>query len=386
MILALLLALPAHAGSLLSDASDEVGLPAGLAPVGAVDPGPLPAPMGAAEAARLLRVPEDLVTSAQAGVGFLYARRYPDAARVFDDLTLRYPTTGVGPLGMAILFQERMFENFDWTYDAAYRAASARTRAQLEQGLDETGAEPLEHFVLAALGGLDAVHSLRKGDYLPALGHAIVGMRALQQVEAEAPAFPDPRIGDGMYLYWRSVVTASSSVLPDFPDRRAEGLRALMQVESGGVLLGPGATLVMAYAYISERDWPRALRAVDANDARYPDCVVNELTRGRVLVGLGRTDAALAQYDRVIAQNVGNQRVHYLRGRLLAALGRPGEAAAAFTTYLGFSAPPAEARAQAWYALGQARAQLGDAGAARAAYTEGARLGDALSRRALEAP
>ncbi|MSP55528.1 MAG: tetratricopeptide repeat protein [Myxococcales bacterium] len=384
-LLGVLLAAPtAGAASLLSDEQkDDEGEPPALPPLGPVSPGPLPSRPTDAQAAKLLRVPVELFTRSKEGCELLFDRRYRDAKAVFDDIGARYATTGVGPLGVAILYQALMFENFDWKYDAQFRAASAQSRIQLERGLSESGAEPLEHFVLAAIGGLDAVHGLRRGDYLQALGNAVVAMRALQQTEDEAPELMDTRIGDGMYLYWRSVVTASSSFLPNFADRRAEGIRALMQAESGGALLGPGASLVLAYAYVEERDWPRALASTDVNDARYPNCVVNELTRGRILTAMTRYDEALAVYDHVIAQNVQNERVYYFRGIVYSRMGRLAEAEAALRTYLAYPSPPAEYKGQAWFRIGVVRKTLGDVAGARTAFTEGSTLDNASAKLAL---
>lgn len=394
MITALLVAwscaAPARAGSLLSDEQHDEDIDesviknAPLPPVGAIDPGPLPSRPSTEVAAAMLRIPTDLLLRSQGACDLVFARRYREAKVAFDEIGVRYPTSGVGPMGTAIMYQALMFENFDWRYDAQFRTASAQSRAQLEIGLAESGAEPLEHFVLAGISGLDAVHSLRKGDYLAALGSALTGMRALGQAEAEAPDFPDPRIGDGMYEYWRTIVTASSNLLPDFPDKRAEGLRHLMQAESGGVLLGPGASLVMAYAYIEEHDLPRALQKVDVNVARYPDCIVNNMTRGRILTSMRRYDEALAVYDRVLAQGAKNERAYYFRGIVLGRMGRMPEAIVAWNTYLAFPNPPPEYKGQTWYRVGVARQRTGDTEGARAAFTAGAGLGNEAASAALE--
>lgn len=375
------------AGSILSDAQgDDEGDPPVLPALGPVAPGPLPARPSDIDAAAMLKVPLDLFVTARKGCQLLFARRYREAKTVFDDISARYPTTGVGPLGVAILYQALMFENFDWKYDAQFRNASAMARAQLEQGLSESGGETMKEFVLAAIGGIDAVHSLRKGDYLQALGSALVAIRALDQTEEQAPGLYDAKIGDGMYLYWRSVVTASSSFLPDFPDRRADGIRALMQAESGGVLLGPGASLVMSYSYIEERDWPAALAEVDKNASVYPDCIVNALTRGRILTAMGRYPDAIAVYDHVIAQQAQNERVYYFRGIVQNRQGNVADAITDWTTYLAYPSPPPEYKGQTWFRLGLARTSTGDTEGARAAFTEGAKLDNGPSKKALETP
>ncbi|MFN7143566.1 MAG: tetratricopeptide repeat protein, partial [Myxococcota bacterium] len=325
------------------------------------------------------------VEATRAAIELLYQRRYKEARKAFDALTARYPTSGIGPLGAALIWQGLMFENFDFRYEGQYRVAYDAARAQLAAGAKEPGNDALEAFIGAGLQGLDAIWALRKGEVLTALDRAISGMRGLERTKALAPAFKDALLGDGMYLYWRSVVTRSSRLLPDFPDRRAEGLALMKRAEAESVFLGAGASLSLAYAYIEERQLAHALDRSLAIRMRYADNVMNNMTLGRVYTSLRRYDDALRVYDEVLADEPKNQRVHYFRGVVLARTGRYAEAARAYHHYVGFREVPGPLRSQAWYRLGTVYEQLGDPRRAHAAFEQAvATGGNEAARRALD--
>ena len=57
-----------------------------------------------------------------------------------------------------------------------------------------------------------------------------------------------------------------------------------------------------------------------------------------------------------------------------------------WTTYLAYPSPPPEYKGQTWFRLGLARTSTGDTEGARAAFTEGAKLDNGPSKKALETP
>lgn len=341
------------------------------------------APASSRAASEILGADVALVEETRLGIEHIYQRRYRDAHARFDALTVRYPTSGVGPVGVALVYQAQMFENFDFRHEAAYHASAAAARAQLARGAKEPGNEALESFLGAGLAGVDAILALRKGELFTALDRAVDAMQLLQNTKRAAPRFVDTRLGDGMYLYWRTVVTRSSPLLPDFPDRRAEGIALMQEAERSGIFLGPGASLTLAYAYMEDRAHTRALDRLRVLHAAYPDNVINNLTRGRVYTSLRRYPEALGAFGEVLEDDPDNQRVHYLRGITLARAGSHADAAQAFQTYVGFAEPPAALRGAGWYRLGATWEHLGERGRALAAYEQGTRLGNAAARRAL---
>lgn len=342
-----------------------------------------PVPVESQIAAKILGSDVAKVDATRSAIALLYARRYKEAKASFDALTTRYPTSGIGPVGVALLYQALMFENFDFRYERQYTLAAEAGRKQLALGAKEPGDEAFESFLGAGLAAVDAILALRKGEIVAALDRAIGAMTLLEKTKKAAPDFADARLGDGMYLYWRTVVTRSSSLLPDGADRRAEGIALMRDAEKNAVFLGPGATLTLAYAYIEERQLPSALDRLLAIRMSYADNVIANLTLGRVYTSLRRYPDALRVFDEVLADDRDNQRVHYFRGITLGRAGRHAEAAGAFQTYVGFADPPAALKGPAYYRLGAAWEHVGDRTRALAAYAEGERLGNAAARKAL---
>lgn len=355
---------------------------AGAAPV-PPDAG-LPYETSSARAAAALQADIALMETVRVAVDRIYARDYAAAEVQLGALTRDHPATGIGPLGLALVWQARMFEEMDFRWEAEYRRDFTLAREQVSAGLARPGGDAFEHFVLAGALGLDAIHNVRRGELLTALGRAIDGMGHLERVRELAPAFVDVVVGDGLYLYWRTVVTRQSALLPDFPDRRAEGLAHLERAEREAFLLGPGASLAIAYSAMEEHDLTAALARCEKGRAAYPDNVINLITRGRVLSSMGRQAHALAAFDEVRARAPDNQRVHYHRGVTLTRLRRYAEAEAALRTYLAFPDPTPESRGQAWYQLGRVHDRQRQAESARAAYVRAVETsGHPLARQAL---
>jgi tetratricopeptide (TPR) repeat protein len=340
-------------------------------------------PRSAELAASALGSDVERVAATQAAIELLYQRRYKEARAAFDALNTRYPTSGIGPVGVVLIYQALMFENFDFRYEGQYKVAADQARKQLAAGAKEPGNDALEAFLGAGLAGVEAIFALRKNEVLAALDRALAGMRLLEKTKALAPDFRDTLVGDGMYLYWRSVVTRSSKLLPDFPDRRAEGLALLQRAEIESVFMGPGASLSLAYSYIEERQLAAALDSCLSLRTRYPANVINNLTLGRIYTSMRRYDEALRVYDTVVRDDPRTQRVHYFRGLVLARQGRYAEAARAYEAYIAFLEVPAELRSQALYRLGTVYEKLGDT-RARSAYQQAVTgSGNEAARRAL---
>lgn len=303
-------------------------------------------------AAEALGSKVEMLDECREAIELIYKRRYKDARKVLDGVRTKYPTTGLGPLGLVLIYQALMFENFDWRYEKQYELAFKDVRAQVDVGLATPGDEAFEHFVLAGALGIDAIHKMRKTEFLPALNRAYEALKALEKTKKLAPTFADASLGDGLYLYWRTVASQSSKLLPAFEDKRVEGLALMEKAEKESLLLGPGATLALAYSYIEERKLKSALERCLYARLEYPDNVVNNMTLGRIYTSMRRYPDALRVYDDILDDAPDNQRAHYFRGVVLARSQRYDEAQKAYETYLGFKDVPKDARGQTLYRLG----------------------------------
>jgi tetratricopeptide (TPR) repeat protein len=187
-----------------------------------------------------------------------------------------------------------------------------------------------------------------------------------------------------LYLYWRSSLTESSKILPDFPDQRAAGIDLMKKVEREGIYLGFGASLALAYSYLDQKENRLALDRSLYIRARYPDNVVNNMTLARIYTIYQRFEDALRLYEEVLVDDPDNQRSWYHKGVVLTRLGRFSEAQSALDHYLGFAEIPVDARAQAWYRIGLLKARQGATDAARTAFEESIRIhNNPSARRAL---
>ena len=315
--------------------------------------GKLPHPTSAYSGAQALKMDVALIAGIQQGVELVYRRQYNQAIAHFHGLEKTWPNTALGPVSEALVWQARMLENFDFRYDVEYAAAAKRAKAGLEAAVKIPGNEAWEHFLLAAVVGVDSIHTMRKGSYLSALQDAFSAMDHIQKANALAPDFADLKIADGMYNYWRSVVTLSSNLLPDFSDRRSEGVAQMQLVEARGVFLGPAATLALAFTWLEEGNLKNALSCLQTNRRSYPDNVVNNLLVGSTYLYMKKVPNALAMFDEVLADDPSNRRAHYWKGVAYQTSLEWEKAGTEYKTYLNSEYMEKYQKSAAFFRLGQ---------------------------------
>ena len=170
---------------------------------------------------------------------------------------------------------------------------------------------------------------------------------------SSAPEFVDLGLADGMYNYWRSAVTMSSDVLPDFEDRRLEGIQQMEKVEDAGVFLAPMATLALAFTWLEEGDYKRAINSCSRNRRAYPDNIVNNLVTGTTYLSMRRYPSAIESFDDVLRVDPKNKRVRYWRGVAYLKNDMLSEAETELKAYLAFDYLEDYQTSNAQYRLGQ---------------------------------
>lgn len=290
-----------------------------------------------ARGAKALGMPEPFIARCRAGLRLIYLRQYDETVAHFKKLEADgYDQLGIGEVAEVLVWQARMFENYDYRYDAEYRDASERAKAELQAAMKVPGNEPWEQFLYAGTVGLEAIHVVRQGSYLPALNKAIEAIQAIQRVKELAPDFVDARLGDGMYNYWRTVVTMSSKVLPSFGDKRAEGIAQIQEVESQGIFLSEPATLALAFSWMEEKDPDKALASTARNRAAYPRNIINNSMHANILLSMRKHKRTLAMYDLVLEEDPSNMRAHYYRGVALMRMGELEQSKAELDRYQSY--------------------------------------------------
>jgi tetratricopeptide (TPR) repeat protein len=359
MILALWLAL-ARADDTDEDPVDDHGLPA----LPDVIPTPdVPAPKGTItgteysdavyRGAAALKLEPSYVDALHKGLEKIYVRDYKGARDHFVAVEAAHPGPGVDAVADVLVWQALMFENYDFKYEKQWSVASKRARTKLGAALAIPGDDAWEHFLMAGVVGIEAIHTLRKEQYLGTLSLAFEAMDNAAKAQAEAPEFVDLLLCDGMYNYWRTIITGESKLLPDFGDHRAEGIGQMQAVAEHGIFLDDATHLSLAFVWIQEHRLDKAIDACETNRTKYPDNVINNLLTGRTYISLRKFDTAIGIFDHVLAVAPDNKYVHYYEGVAQLRSGKLSEAQASLDTFLAFPDLETWQRSYGLYRRGQ---------------------------------
>jgi tetratricopeptide (TPR) repeat protein len=296
-------------------------------------------------AATSLGMDESLADQSSAALHLIYKRDYKAARQAFSTLHSQHPELAIGNVGRMLIFQCLMLENFDYRFERQYESHAALALRDIDLAQAIPGNEAWEHFLRGGVLGIQAIHEMRKGNYVTSMRKGMEALGSLKALESDAPDFVDPDLGYGLFMYWRTVVGQRSKLIPEGEDRRALGIALIEQVEKKGAFIAPGATLALAYIYMEEGKARKAIRYSDRLVRRYPDNVINGLLYTRLMMRLRRYQKALAFMDHVLAIDTDNHRVHYYRATTHLRLNQLNEAHAAIDRFL---AMPLEADPRAY--------------------------------------
>jgi tetratricopeptide (TPR) repeat protein len=288
------------------------------------------------EGARVLNMDVKFVNACHEAIELIFERKYSEAKTAFEDIQKRYPGTALAPVGKVMVYQALMLENLDFRYEKQYELASNHARQQLMQALEVRGNDAWENFILGGILGIDAIHSMRRGNYLTSLGRALEAMKAVGRAKELAPEFPDLLLGDGLYNYWRTVISRTTRGLPDFADNRLLGIEQLRTVQENGVFLAPAATFALTFTWIEEGARKRATAEALRNHRDYPNNVVNNLQLGRLYMYRRNYVESERFFNMVIASSKENRRAHYYLTRMLLRQKRLADAELHVNRYLAF--------------------------------------------------
>ena len=227
-----------------------------------------------------------------------------------------------------------MIENFDFKYNKQYEVANSRAIEELNAALETGQHVGWTHFLIAGMVGVESIHMVRHSKYVGALGRAFTALEHAQAARKAAPDFIDLSLADGMYNYWRTVITKSSSMLPDFGDHRALGIKQLQDVEQNGFFLRPAATLALTFSWLQEKDKKRAIAACEKNRKAYPNNVINNLLTGQAYLGMRQSSKALAVLEHLHRVAPENNRAYYYKGLAKQRMGKRADALKDYERYL----------------------------------------------------
>lgn len=332
-----------------------------------------------------LKLSRDFVEHVAQGLELVYARKFADCRTFFAELEAVFPDTAVSPIADMLIWQSLMLENFDYRYEDQYRAASKLAQTKLDAAKKKPGNEGWEALASAVVVGIDAIHMARKQKYMPALTLAFEAIDHVEAARAKAPEFIDIQLADGLYNYWRTRITQNVKALPDFGDKKEEGIAQMQRVIDQGVFLVPPARLAMSFTWMEERKYAKASGELEDNFARYPDNIINTLMLGISKLREGDADAALAKFDHILVTDPNNRRAHYYRGVALMRMNKLDEAEKVLRHYLSLDYIESWQQGSALYYLGRILAETDREDEAAEAWKEAVKVAkDPGSKRELD--
>ena len=288
------------------------------------------------DGARWLQMSADFVWACWRIMDGLYQRDYRALQGVIEEVKNKYPNSGIAPVGRALMWQVLMLENFDFKYETQYKTSFEIAKQDLEQAMLSPGNDAWETFLLGAILGVDAIHELRKEDFLDAINQGYEAMKWIEKAKKKAPLFVDSELGDGLWLYWRSLIASNVPGVPLFDDERAKGIEMMQRAEKSAVFLRPAASHALTYTWIEERKLKRALQTARHLESAYPNNLINLQVLGRVEMYNRKYLDAEETFNKVLRLSPKNQRVHYYLARLYMKQKKYRLAEEEINTYLTF--------------------------------------------------
>ena len=288
------------------------------------------------DGARWLAMSADFVWSCWQVMNGLYERDYKQLHGILNTVRVKYPDSGVAPVGRALMWQVLMLENFDFKYQKQYKTSFGIARQQLEQAMLVPGNDAWETFLMGAILGVDAIHELRKEDFLAAINQGYEAVKFIERAKGKAPLFVDSQLGDGLWLYWRSLIASNVPGIPTFSDERKKGIEMMQKAEKESVFLRPAASHALTYTWIEERKMKLALETARMLRNAYPNNVINLQVLGRVEMYNKKYKDSEYTFQKVLTISPKNERAHFYLARLYLRMKKYKEAEKEINIYLKF--------------------------------------------------
>ena len=288
------------------------------------------------DGARWLHTSADFVWACWRVMDGLYNRDYRKLHGVLEEVRTEFPGTGVAPVGKALMWQVLMLENFDFRYEIQYDTAFELAKEELRESMSVPGNDAWEHFLLGAIVGVNSIHELRKENFLSAINQGLVAISHIEQAKSMAPLFVDADLGDGLWLYWRSLIASNVPGIPGFKDERVKGIELMQKAEREAVFLRPAASFSLVYTWIEERRLHFASQTSEYLRQEYPRNVINLQVLGRVQMYRKKYPDSEQSFLKVLEVSPKNQRTHYYLARLYMKMKDYARAEYAIRKYLKF--------------------------------------------------
>ncbi|MBN2357034.1 hypothetical protein JXO59_13035 [candidate division KSB1 bacterium] len=200
--------------------------------------------------------PQELL---QQGIALGINQQFEQALTLFSSIESRYPDHPAGPFFKAAIYQSMMLDYESMRWRALFYKDIEKSIV-LAKALLTDNADPYAQFYLGAAYVFKSSQLAREKKYFSSLRSANKAMGFLKSQIQQDSSFCDPYLGIGSYDYWRSKFTLLLSWLPFFPDRRAEGIAAVLKAAECSIFSKWAAYSNLCWIFIKEEEYDAAIQ------------------------------------------------------------------------------------------------------------------------------
>jgi len=255
-----------------------------------------------------------LLELALEGQELVLHRRYTEALAFFRQIQRDYPTSPLGYFGEMAIHEVRMLENEDFRYEKEFKQATKQGYKAVSKVMQRYHPSNYELFYAAGVVGLDSFFNARKGKWWKAYTKGGRSRQSFRRILKKDPDFADAKLGEGMYIYWRSVFTKEYSFLPFFSDRRAEGIAMVEEVIEKAQVANHVAKVNLGLIFFEEKRYADAQKIFEDFISKYPENVMFRMLLGKVFLANKKYAKAQKVFEKTLVVAPEINKLHYFIG------------------------------------------------------------------------
>ena len=127
-----------------------------------------------------VEIPEELQRSLIDGRDLILNRKYDEAITTFQDATDLHKDSAIGPIGMMLVYQSLMLENFDLAHEKEFDKVASEAKKRIKKSLAKDGNEAWDYLLSGAHHGLVGLHEMRKKKFIGSISEVWDAVRSLR--------------------------------------------------------------------------------------------------------------------------------------------------------------------------------------------------------------
>lgn len=237
------------------------------------------------------------------GIEAFYRADWPKAERVFQDLQQKKPNDS------RAYFFESMIPFWNYYFGGRSKQAAEQFLSRSQHAikisrnqLDKDSSDTTMVLMLSGLYGYRSLVAAAEKNYKEALQSGMTGFKYTRQLLALDGNDPKALIGKGMFYYMVGSVPDGLKWTTNMMGMSADmqqGFDVLEQAARSNSYVRNDAQMILAYLYEREQEYEKALKHLEELSDRYPENIIFQYNRARLLEKTNQLDQAREKYQLV---------------------------------------------------------------------------------------